>query len=145
MNRISFLFRDYVRAKSHLIEALVDGDDALAFRVLRRRGHRRTATTYLATRTTEAVLLALAPVGAMTLALLARRSTETSDGAGSWLSGLAQTAVENEQSAYWLAMATLGLGSIYFCRAMLTSGLLPALPRDLGHRRLRRARDRGTP
>ncbi len=98
---------------------------ALAFRVLRRRGHRPTATTYLATRTTEAVLLALAPVGAMTLALLARRSTETPDGAGSWLSGLAQTAVENEQSAYWLAMATLGLGSIFFCRAMLTSGLLP--------------------
>jgi hypothetical protein len=88
----------------------------LAYRVLR-RGHRRTANVYLATRTVEAVLLALAPLGTLTLALLAGGSSDSD--------GLAQIAIRNSESAYWLAMATLGLGSIFFCRALLTSALLP--------------------
>jgi len=40
------------------------------------------------------------------------------------LQSLARTAVENSQSAYWLAMATLGVGSIFFCRALIRSALL---------------------
>ncbi len=97
----------------------------LAFNVLRRR-HHRTATIYLATRTAEAVLLALAPLGTLALALLSRSGAETSDATtDSVLQALARSAVENGQSAYWLAMATLGIGSIFFCRALIRSTLLP--------------------
>jgi hypothetical protein len=97
---------------------------ALTFRVLRRE-YRRTAKTYLATRTVEAVLLALAPLGMLSLALLVPGNTETSNGAGSRMSGLARTLVENSDSAYSVAMATLGVGSIFFCWALRRSGLVP--------------------
>jgi hypothetical protein len=97
---------------------------ALAFRVLRRE-HRRTAVAYLATRTVEAVLLALAPLGTLGLALFASGNSDTSNVTDSGLPGLARTLVENGESAYLLAMATLGIGSIFFCRALLRSKLLP--------------------
>ena len=97
---------------------------ALAYRVLRRE-HRRTAVAYLATRTVEAVLLALAPLGMLTLALLTPGSAQTPTVPDSGLSGLARTLVANSDSAYGIAMATLGVGSILFCWALLRSGLLP--------------------
>jgi hypothetical protein len=97
---------------------------ALAYRVLRRK-HLRTAVAYLATRTVEAVLLALAPLGMLTLALLTPGGAETPNVTGSGLSGLARTLVGNGDSAYSIAMATLGVGSIFFCWALLRSGLLP--------------------
>ena len=90
-----------------------------------RRDHRRTAHTYLVTRTVEAVLLALAPVGMLTLVLLDHGGAETSNATDSGLAGLARTAAENSQSAYWVAMAALGVGSIFFCAALLRSALLP--------------------
>jgi len=96
----------------------------LAFRVLRRR-HQRTAKVYFATRTVEAVLLALAPLGTLTLALLTRGSVETSNATDSGLQRLAWTAVDSSQTAYWLAMTTLGVGSVFFCRALMRSALLP--------------------
>jgi hypothetical protein len=96
----------------------------LAFRVLRRRYH-RTARIYLATRSIEAVLLALAPLGILTLTVLTRGSVETSNSTGSGLQSLARAAVENSETTYWLAMATLGIGSVFFCRALMRSTLLP--------------------
>jgi len=105
-----------------LNSAAVAAIGTLAFRVLR-RPHHRTARTYLATRTTEAALLALAPLGTLTLAFAARSGTSTDTDSG--IQSLARTAVENSESAYWLAMAILGVGSIFFCRALLRSALLP--------------------
>jgi hypothetical protein len=75
------------------------------------------------TRTAEAVLLALAPPGMLTLA---RQGAETSNATDSGVQGLARTAVESGQSAYWLAMTALGR-SIFFCGALLRSALLPRL------------------
>src|SRR3954447_1896236 len=95
---------------------------ALAFGVLQRR-HLRTASTYLVTRTMEAALLALAPLGTLVLVFLARSGASTDP--GSRLQALARTAVDNSEPAYWLAMGTLGVGSILFCSALLRSGLLP--------------------
>lgn len=88
---------------------------ALAFLLLRRE-HRRTANVYLATRVVEALLLALAPLGTLMLVLF---------GTGSGPAGLARTLVENAGTAYSVAMATLGVGSIFFCRTLRESGLLP--------------------
>ncbi|WP_180934588.1 DUF4386 domain-containing protein [Nocardioides ungokensis] len=92
-----------------------------------RRDHRRTAHTYLVTRTVEGVLLALAPLGMLTLVLLDHGGARTSSATDSGLAGLARTAAEHGQSAYWVAMAALGVGSIFFCAALLRSGLLPRL------------------
>jgi uncharacterized protein DUF4386 len=97
----------------------------LAFRVLRSR-HRRTANVYLAARGVEAALLALAPLATLTLVLVTRGDAGASN-ADSAVQSLARTAVENSESAYWIAMATLSVGSIFFCRTLLTSALLPRL------------------
>jgi hypothetical protein len=97
---------------------------AVAFRVLRRR-HSRTAALYLATRSVEAVLLALAPLGTLMLALQARGSVEAPNASHPGLQGLSRAAVENGPTAYWLAMATLGVGSVLFCWALMRSDLLP--------------------
>lgn len=99
----------------------------LAFRDLR-SGHRRLANTYLATRIVEATLLALAPLGTLTLALLNPRTSDT----GAERFALARTLVENGNTAYSIAMATLGIGSIFFCRVLLTSGLVPRFLAQLG-------------
>jgi hypothetical protein len=64
-------------------------------------------------------------VGALVLAALARGGAETSDGTSLGLVSLARAAVEHGESTYWVAMAVLGLGSVGFCRALLTSALLP--------------------
>jgi hypothetical protein len=86
---------------------------ALAFRVIRRK-HRGTARLYLGTRVAEGVLLGLAPVGTLMLAVFGYGQPE-------W----AQTLVENSGTAYSVAMAALGVGSIFFCCVLLKSGLLP--------------------
>ncbi len=88
---------------------------ALAFRALRRE-YRGTANLYLGTRGLEAVLLALAPLGTLMLAL-----------SGSGQPGFARSLVENAEIAYSVAMATLGVGSIFFCWVLLKSGLLPRI------------------
>jgi hypothetical protein len=106
--------------------AAVAAIGALAFRVLRHRA-RRTASSYLLTRTVEASLLALAPLGTLLLVVLRHPGVPTSDGSGSALTSLARTAVGNGESTYWIAMAALGLGSVFFCRTMLSTGLLPRL------------------
>ncbi|MDX6300012.1 MAG: hypothetical protein QOF53_1226 [Nocardioidaceae bacterium] len=99
---------------------------ALAFRVLRHRAP-RTGSGYLLTRTVEATLLALAPLGTLLLVLLSHPGVATSDGSGSALTSLARGAVDNGESTYWVAMAALGVGSLFFCRTMLRTGLLPPL------------------
>lgn len=99
----------------------------LAFRVLRSE-HRRIAHTYLSTRIVEAALLALAPLGTLTLALFSSRASDTDAERFT----LARTLVDNGNTAYLLAMATLGIGSIFFCRVLLKSGLLPPFLARLG-------------
>ena len=75
----------------------------LAVRVVSRT-HEVSAHIYLATRIFEAVLLA---VGAVFLVQ-----------GGS-------VADEASQRGYWFAMTALGLGSVFFCRALLQAQLVP--------------------
>jgi hypothetical protein len=104
--------------------AAVAGIGVLGSRVLRRRA-RRTAQVYLGTRAAEATLLALAPASTLGLVARARRGALTSDGAGPAAGALARAAVQHSESTYWVAMAALGVGSVPFCRTLLTSELLP--------------------
>ncbi len=104
----------------------VTGIGALAFRVLR-GPHPRTGSAYLLTRAAEALLLGLAPVGMLLLVGIAGSGGGASDGSGSGLGSLARAAVENGEPTYWVAMTILGVGSVFFCRTLLTSGLLPRL------------------
>jgi hypothetical protein len=87
----------------------------LALRVLRRE-YRATAHLYLGARIAEAALLALAPLGTLVLAL-----------SGSGQPGFARTLAENAATTFSVAMATLGVGSIFFCWVLLKSGLLPRI------------------
>ncbi len=98
-----------------LNSAVVIALGSLAFRVIRGE-RRRTANLYLGTRIVEGVLLALAPLGTLMLALF-----------GSGQPGLARALVEDADTAYSVAMATLGVGSIFFCWTLLTSGFLPRI------------------
>jgi hypothetical protein len=104
--------------------ATVAAIGVLASRVLRRRA-RRVARIYLVTRAAEGTLLALAPVSTLVLVALGRRGVETSGASGLAPTALARAAVENSESTYWTAMAALGVGSVFFCRTLLTSALLP--------------------
>src|SRR4051794_23711084 len=70
---------------------------ALAFRVLRQH-HRRTASSYLATRVVEGTLLALAPLSTLFLAALAHGNAETANGSRPALTSLARAAVEHSES-----------------------------------------------
>lgn len=97
---------------------------ALVFRVLRGR---RTASSYLATRGVEGILLALAPLSTLVLVMLGQRSGEVAGGSSSGLASGARAAVENSEPTYWTAMAVLGVGSVFLCRTLLRSHLLPRL------------------
>lgn len=104
--------------------AAVAGLGVLGHRVLRRRA-RRAARVYLATRAAEATLLGLPPASTLYLVALARRGVRTSDGSGPGVPGLARAAVKRSETTYWIAMSTLGAGSVLFCRALLDCRLLP--------------------
>lgn len=81
--------------------------------------HSRTvAHAYLATRTIEAILLALG--GIALLAASAATVQEPSAGGALFAFGLSLN-----HSAYHVAMAALGLGSIPLCRVLMTSRLIP--------------------
>jgi hypothetical protein len=96
----------------------------VAFPVLRRH-HLRTAYTYLVTRTVEGVLVAVSTLGALALVPLARESADADGAAGSVLAATGRVAQQTSEYAYWLAMMALGAGSVFFCRALLQTRLLP--------------------
>jgi hypothetical protein len=102
--------------------AAVAGIGVLGSRVLRHAA-RRTVRVYLGARIVEATLLALPPMSTLFLVALDRRGVPPSDGTGPRV--LARAVLENSETTYWLAMTTLGVGSVPFCRALLDRRLLP--------------------
>lgn len=104
--------------------AAVAGIGVLGARVLR-HGARRTARVYLGARIAEATLLAGPPASTLCLVALARRGVRPSDDTGPALRVAARAVLEKSETTYWLAMTTLGAGSVLFCRALLNRGLMP--------------------
>jgi hypothetical protein len=65
-------------------------------------------------------------VSTLALVALDRAGAGTSD-LSVPLTALARAVVENSESTYWVAMAALGVGSVFFCRTLLAFELLPRL------------------
>ncbi|MFF0573839.1 DUF4386 domain-containing protein [Streptosporangium saharense] len=96
--------------------AAVAGIGVLMFPVLRRH-HELSAHAYLVSRVVEAVMLAVGVVFLLLLIPLAR------DASG--LPSLASVARQGNLYAYQIAMISLGLGSLMFCRVLFQARLVP--------------------
>jgi Domain of unknown function (DUF4386) len=103
--------------------ALVMGIGALMFPILRRHSP-AVAVGYLATRVFEGVVLAVGILSLLSLVTVSRGYT--AGGADdSYFATLGSLASSGNFLAYNVAMAGLGVGSIFFCSAMYRSNLVP--------------------
>ena len=98
---------------------LVIGIGILMYPVLRAHSL-RIALGYLATRLFEAILMAVGILSILTLASLG--ATGGSIGSAQSLTALLVT---GNQAAYNIAMAGLGIGSLFLCTLLFTSRLVP--------------------
>ncbi|MBB4914264.1 DUF4386 domain-containing protein [Streptosporangium saharense] len=96
--------------------AAVAGIGVLMFPVLRRH-HELSAHVYLVSRVVEAVMLAVGVVFLLLLIPLARDASA--------LPSLASVARQGNLYAYQIAMISLGLGSLMFCRVLFQARLVP--------------------
>lgn len=101
-----------------LNSAAVVGIGVMAYPVLKRHSE-RVAVAYLATRLVEAVLLAVGVISLLSLIAV----SEAAGGAQS--EALGALAVGANDLAYQIGMATLGLGSVFFCHLLYRTGIVP--------------------
>ncbi len=106
-----------------LNSAVVTGIGVLMFPVLVRHS-RAVAAGYLGTRIFEAVLLAVGVVSLLSLTGIAREADAGTLDAG-YYGTLAALAVNGGFLSYQVAMAGLGLGSVFFCSLLLRKHLVP--------------------
>ena len=104
--------------------ALVIGIGALMFPILRRHSQ-AVAVGYLATRIFEGIVLAMGVVSLLGLAAVSRSYTEAGGAESPSFAALGALASGGNFLAYNVAMAGLGVGSIFFCSLMYRSNLVP--------------------
>lgn len=96
---------------------------ALAFYPVVRIRNEFTALTYVVFRAIECVLLLVGPLGYLYLAGLDSGSPNASGAAE--LAASIERVTELKDGGYQLGMIVLGLGSLFLCRALYTSELVP--------------------
>jgi len=104
--------------------AAVVGIGVLAFRVLKPH-HEISAYAYLIGRAIEAVMLAVGIVFLLLLVPLGQEYADAGADDASVLPSLVRFAQEGNQYSYQMAMISLGLGSLLFCRVLLRARLVP--------------------
>ena len=104
--------------------ALVIGIGALMFPILSRHSQ-AVAVGYLATRVFEGIVLAVGVVSLLSLVTLSGSYTEAGGAESPSFTALAALASGGNFLAYNVAMAGLGVGSIFFCALMYRSNLVP--------------------
>ena len=104
--------------------ALVIGIGALMFPVLRPHSQ-AVAVGYLATRVFEGIVLAVGTVSLLNLMTVSRSYTEAGGAESPSFAALGALASGGNFLAYNVAMAGLGVGSIFFCGLMYRSNLVP--------------------
>jgi hypothetical protein len=104
--------------------ALVIGIGALMFPILKRHSQ-VVAVGYLATRVFEGIILTVGVVSLLSLVTVSRTYTEAGAPDDSYFATLAALASGGNFLAYNVAMAALGVGSIFFCFLMYRSSLVP--------------------
>jgi len=102
--------------------AVVVGIGVLAFPILKPH-HEISAYAYLIARTIEALMLALGIVFLLLLVPLAQEYANADN--ASVLPALARVAQEGNHHSYQIAMISLGIGGILFCRVLLRAHLVP--------------------
>ncbi|HEX8508842.1 MAG TPA: DUF4386 domain-containing protein [Propionibacteriaceae bacterium] len=104
--------------------ALVIGIGALMFPILKRHSQ-VVAVGYLATRVFEGIILAVGVVSLLSLVTVSRAYTKAGGLDASYFATLGVLASGGNFLAYSVAMAGLGVGSIFFCFLMYRSTLVP--------------------
>ena len=104
--------------------ALVIAIGALMFPILNRHSQ-VVAVGYLATRVFEGIILAVGVVSLLSLVTVSRAYTKAGGLDDSYFATLGALASGGNSLAYSVAMAGLGVGSIFFCFLMYRSNLVP--------------------
>ncbi|WP_447005705.1 DUF4386 domain-containing protein [Saccharothrix isguenensis] len=104
--------------------AVVAGIGVLALPVLRPHGE-ISAHAYLIGRVVEAALLAVGVVFLLLLVPLAREHAGADADAGSALAAVARVAVAGNHYSYQVAMMSVGVVGVVFCRVLFRARLVP--------------------
>ncbi|WP_106402176.1 DUF4386 domain-containing protein [Actinocorallia populi] len=105
--------------------AAVAGIGVLALPVL--RPHDETsAHAYAISRAIEAVMLAVGVVFVLLLVPLAKEQADAGAEGSALFQALARTALQGNEYAYQVAMTSLAVGGLLFCRVLLRARLVPA-------------------
>jgi hypothetical protein len=107
-----------------LNSAAVVGIGVMWFPILKRHSE-PVALSYLATRTLEAVFLTVGVISLLSLAELGQAHASADAAAGAHFETLSTVAVQLNDLSYQTGMATLGLGSMFFCHLLFRTGLVP--------------------
>ena len=86
----------------------------------------RTAVAYLASRSIEAILLA---VGVLCLLMIPALGQHAAD---AWAKGLGSFLVQTNTMSYQIGVTSLALGSVFFCLLLFRTRLIPQLMAALG-------------
>ena len=86
----------------------------------------RTAVAYLASRSIEAVLLAVGVLCLLMIPTLGRHAADA------WAQGLASFLIQANTMSYEIAVTSLGLGSVFFCLLLFRTRLIPQPMAALG-------------
>ena len=109
-----------------LNSAAVIGIGALWFPILKRHSE-PVALTYLATRILEAAFLAVGVMSLLSLTGLGESYANSAAAAGAHFETVSTVAVHLNSLAYQIGMATLGLGSLFFCYLLFRTALVPRM------------------
>ncbi len=104
--------------------AAVVGVGAALLPVLRKHGE-VTALGYAATRVIECVCLLAGGLVTLSLVALGREAMESGTGEAAYSLALGAVLAEGSNTAYLIAMAALGLGSLPFCYLLYRARLIP--------------------
>lgn len=104
--------------------AVVAGIGILLFPVLRRHSE-RIAVGYLTARAVEGVLLAVGVVGLLSVVTVGEEYVGTAASGAVGFEPVAGLAVEVNEIAYQVAMAGLGVGSVFLCFLLYRTRLVP--------------------
>lgn len=107
-----------------LNSAAVVGIGVMAFPILRRHSE-RVALSYLATRTLEAAFLAVGVMSLLSLTGLSAAHGAEGAATGAQFEAMGSVAIQLNDLSYQIGMATLGLGSLFFCALLYRTALVP--------------------
>jgi uncharacterized protein DUF4386 len=84
-----------------------------------------TALIYLASRTVEAVLLAVGVLCLLMLVPLGQNAVEAGQASAAWAEGVASLLTQANTTSYQIARMSLGVGGAFLCSQLFRISLIP--------------------